>query len=841
MKNKFENYKVNRSSLTRERPLGVTGLLRCRNCADYLEICIESCIDALDELIVVYHDCIDDTPSILHEKQLQYPDKIKVFEYEPFIYPIDLNDEQFEIVTELPEDSVHLLSGYYNYGLSKASYRYVVKIDADQIYFQDKFKRLCDAYRSTKKVQFNLLECISYNLYCIYRNSFNREEMKPFRWVEQVATWLYPFHFSYIEKMVIRYKTPISLSGINMFIADNKWMIELGEDNPNALGRKIYSPFNGVGDTVFFEVSKEMSFTTTVAKRSPGNNRVLEVLHRKQDTLDIGFCWFHLKAILETEEEEALYLYKNRPDRFLSLKLLKKDSYRILQKNHLIYFPAQHTESMFSYFYTATRKKIPWKILDEIFVQYNFLVEIDKKQNMVNTRDYYIEFHEELDKRLDAFTSTIEQTDKQLVMLGDQSVKTALSHQLYYQLMQEKESYSQCRIKGMDVNKAMNKIDKYLNSFQFLSSSTTETPKVDLRNHDWYKMLSDYKNLLVVYVFNQRLLQYLIPLIKKIEQPILLLSEYELPDEIDLPESVTALTLAFSDEKVFSNPFIEKYFPNLFQYANTFSILMQIIEPKGVLCLEGCHLQERLLAIFSQSNKIPVIGIQQGWPSFMHTTFRRLPYDYYLTWGEGYNKLWAENNPIPQFIPTGYMYSVKECSSQNSRNNVTFFLQGPVLLSDRRYFDDLPTLITTVAQQFSEVNFRVREHPEFKLSTHVLEKWKTHSNIEIVSDWKLEEVFSDTLITVSHFSSTLMEGIVHGAIPLVYDPTTDSHYCPDVEKEKIGMISKTKEEFCEKLMYILKNKKTFQQQIAKDKQKWFAAVGKETLDNMLNFINMKTR
>lgn len=53
-------------------------------------MCIDSCIDGLDELIAVYHDCTDRTPEILRQKAAQYPDKIRVFEYRPSVYPIDL-------------------------------------------------------------------------------------------------------------------------------------------------------------------------------------------------------------------------------------------------------------------------------------------------------------------------------------------------------------------------------------------------------------------------------------------------------------------------------------------------------------------------------------------------------------------------------------------------------------------------------------------------------------------------------------------------------------------------------------------------------------------------------
>ena len=60
-----------------------------------IEACIESCIGALDELIIVFHDCTDNTPQILRTKQAQYSSKIKIYEYRLYILPIEMNQPIF--------------------------------------------------------------------------------------------------------------------------------------------------------------------------------------------------------------------------------------------------------------------------------------------------------------------------------------------------------------------------------------------------------------------------------------------------------------------------------------------------------------------------------------------------------------------------------------------------------------------------------------------------------------------------------------------------------------------------------------------------------------------------
>ncbi|MFQ7087659.1 MAG: hypothetical protein ACLRTD_24810 [Bacteroides sp.] len=100
-----------------------------------------------------------------------------------------------------------------------------------------------------KSAQFNVAECISYNLYRAYVDSFNRIEMRPFRWLERIALWTCVVCF-YLEKMIIRYKVPVSMSGINLFRKDREWMVGW-QEHPEPDSKDIAPSFNGVRDTFF--------------------------------------------------------------------------------------------------------------------------------------------------------------------------------------------------------------------------------------------------------------------------------------------------------------------------------------------------------------------------------------------------------------------------------------------------------------------------------------------------------------------------------------------------------------------------------------------------------------
>lgn len=836
-KDLYEEYKVDISAFTQERPWGVSGILRCRNCADFIEACIESCIGALDELIIVFHDCTDNTPQILQKKQAQYSTKIKIYEYRPYILPIEMNQSIFSFAEKLPFDSIHFTSGYYNYALSKVTFRYVVKVDIDQIYFPQVWKRLCDAYRSTVKVKLKVIEYIAYGFYNAYIQCFYDENINHFRLLEKMTIGLHRFYFSYIEKRIIRDKVAVSLSGINLFRLDDEWKIGLGDEH----NRELFPPFNGVRDTFFFKLSEQTYYEKYVTPSDiPGNMRMIETMRYSKEILDGGFCWFHLKPIMPTQRERCNKMYEEQPDRFTTLEKLKENTYRKFRNRYHPFIAVRFAEPIFSYFYTALRKYIPWNKLKDLEKLYNVSINNEHTRRM-NMRDYYLEFHEELDRRLIAFAA--EQEEGNRMFLGKHNIKSPLITFLFYQLTQEKDHYNACRINGMSVNEAMKRIDAFLDMFKGHALEPKEETLVEVWQHPWYEILSDYSGQLLIYIFNAQQLQYLIPLITKLNRSVLLLSEYELPDETDLPEYVTSLPIKHSNSRAFHNAYIEHYFPFLYQYTNLFSFLLQILKPSGVICVEGCHTQEQLLAVIAQDYNIPAIGIQQGWPSFMHTGFRRLPFRYFLTWGERFSELWKKYNQDSEFLPMGYMHNAADTDIE-IKDSITFFLQAPCYLNDSRYLNDMFELIADSAALYPHVSFLVREHPEYKLEKKLIKSWEACPNIQMVSDWELKEVYKRTFVVVSHFSSSLMEGIVHNCIPLVYDSTTGSRYFPDVEKEGLGRIAKTKEEFQLGLKDILtdsnnhvsKAKNPYLRKIKEQKQQWFAAAGDETLKRMVEFI-----
>lgn len=593
-----QEYIVNPESLDKPRPLGISGILRCKNCADFLEECIESCIDALDELVVVFNNCIDETEEILYRMQKVYPDKIKIYPYEPFVYPINLTPEQYAEAMSLSPNSIHLLSGYCNYVISKTTYQYIVKIDADQIIFKDKFARICNAYRATHKAKVTLLECIAYNMHLIYNHSYQRKEMQNYRWLEHIAVTLYPYYFSYVEKMVINEKAVISLSGVNVYTNGESWLIGLSKE-----GTDILPPFNGTRDLFFFQASSSMTMVRKASCVDRNHYRVLEILYCNCEILDIGFYWFHVRANMTNYLEHSHELYQKFPECYISLQRFRKSEYKSL----LIYKApnATFTESLFSYFHAATRKQLPWEMLEKLRSTYNsYQSKLSKHQE---SKDYAEEFKNELQRNIRNFLEQCRCTDPYTLLAGDYNLEQALSVYLLRNMAFLQKDYISSRKRGGSIDSSIKEALSYLEHFVWEKTKYLYDYQPPSFEKAWRNILSEYQEYVLTYVHDEKQLNDILPIICQQDYPVLLLTDYELPDDIEVPESVIALTLELVQEQYLYGPNLKRNFPLLYQYANTFEILVQLLSPSRVVCQSPILYQEILLKTIVEHRQIPFL------------------------------------------------------------------------------------------------------------------------------------------------------------------------------------------------------------------------------------------
>lgn len=305
---------------------GLSGLIRTRNEAKLLGPCIDSCIDALDELIVVYYDCTDETLQVLEEKKRLYPEKLKIYAYNHDVLSFDMTLEEFEYTKTLPDDSPRLYCNLCNFGLSKMQYKYAMKIDADQIYFADEIKKWRDVCCGNNTVKWHYSFILGY-IFTIYFSLYRRLSLK----FNRPILWLLPnFLISFIidkylnlaKWKLLQGKVCIALSGVNLF-KDDKWYIPFDKYN-------IHPPYNGEGDTVIFKLSEETYYSRRYSDKITYS--CTELFHQPYKMMFAGPVWFHLHANRTYCVEKVRKVKKEHPELFVSVNDFLKMSYKDVLK-----------------------------------------------------------------------------------------------------------------------------------------------------------------------------------------------------------------------------------------------------------------------------------------------------------------------------------------------------------------------------------------------------------------------------------------------------------------------------------------------------------------------------
>lgn len=300
----FQEFEFDKNILGRKRPIGVSGLMRVKDEAEFFSASVDSCINALDELIVVYQKSSDGTEECIFTKQKQFPNKIKVFLYEPEIKSHNLSEQEYEIAKHLPENSVHLLSNYYNYTLSKAKYNFAMKIDADQIYNTEKLKQICDAYRSEALSPTSFKDSIVYHFTRIY--AFICIKLMRFHLILPnifTAKWTECYYKSAL-KFIQNKKITSTFSGINIYNKDGKNYIPLGD-----YSNDTFPPFNGIDDHLIFQITTKTyfepapmhtmhaSYQRCVIERFKLNDEIYKPFGLGFNLVNLGFLWLHIAPL----------------------------------------------------------------------------------------------------------------------------------------------------------------------------------------------------------------------------------------------------------------------------------------------------------------------------------------------------------------------------------------------------------------------------------------------------------------------------------------------------------------------------------------------------------------
>lgn len=338
---------------------GVSGIMRVKNDAEFIEASIESCIGALDELVVVYNDCTDDSAEVIERMRKLYPDKIKVFEYPYRVLGAGLSQDEYEMAKSLPDDSPSLLCNYYNFALSKVQYEYAIKIDADQLYFTDQLTQWCNVVRSGNHIQGSFVWGMLFHYYfLIYRYlSLKLRIRLPF-----IPDWairmLKPHYESYAVRQMHSGKACLSFSGLNVFF-DGRWNVSMGLRNDTM---NILPPFNGENDHLLFKVSDktyyrkfDMEYYNLISNSSYS---LIEEFVHPYKPMFMGFCWFHMNAMRERYKKRVLDVKRGFPSAFEPVEYFLKLDYKTIEKRSDKKIYSLYQRVLFSYIYSAGKEII---------------------------------------------------------------------------------------------------------------------------------------------------------------------------------------------------------------------------------------------------------------------------------------------------------------------------------------------------------------------------------------------------------------------------------------------------------------------------------------------------
>ena len=342
----------------KKRKPGVSGMLRVKNDAEFIEQCVESCLPALDELIITYNDCSDNSPDIIHELCKKYPEKIKAFHFTPHIHAWNLSPEEAEQIMNGNIPPENTLAGYYNYTLSKTSHEFVMKIDTDQIYFTKKLKAVCDLYRHESK-PIALTDIITVSSVKAYLMAAIRLKRRCGLFSNKTV-WKH--YLKSLHRLIISKKIDVSLSGINMIAGGNAGMplVPLGEAVPG--GVNIMSPYNGEGDHQIFRVTNHTFFIPAIDKAyNELNNLRTSVIERLTGTgpiLPCGIFLCHLNACRKPIYAATLENINSHSQAFATLDEFSGAQFFELSKQHRFDMSSPKKAVLFDFIHNDIGKQI---------------------------------------------------------------------------------------------------------------------------------------------------------------------------------------------------------------------------------------------------------------------------------------------------------------------------------------------------------------------------------------------------------------------------------------------------------------------------------------------------
>jgi hypothetical protein len=225
--------------------------------------------------------------------------------------------------------------------------------------------------------------------------------------------------------------------------------------------------------------------------------------------------------------------------------------------------------------------------------------------------------------------------------------------------------------------------------------------------------------------------------------------------------------------------------PSVVNFFDRSTQFFKEFEPRAAVAFEGNSPNDSIVSQIAKQAGIPSVCIQQGWSPTVHSGFRNLSFDKMLIWGSGFEEILKPFNPGQKFEVTGSPF-VETCAPRrlDSIRAIGFFLQSESPLISKVAREDFWSLLMMSAREFPAITHYVRPHPGAPLSEKETALLKDLQNVKVTQPARisLREFFKLIDLSVTIYSTTALESLACGIIPLIVNLTPLARYSPDLDQ-----------------------------------------------------------
>jgi Glycosyl transferase family 2 len=130
-----------------------SAMIRVRNEERYLEPCVLSIVEHVDEVVIIDNRSTDRTPEVVDALCRRYPDKVRGERYE---HDVALPGAEDRALLQTPGGaaSPRLLANFYNWCVDRCTYPFIVKWDGDMVATSDLGSTFASFRTATEQVMF---------------------------------------------------------------------------------------------------------------------------------------------------------------------------------------------------------------------------------------------------------------------------------------------------------------------------------------------------------------------------------------------------------------------------------------------------------------------------------------------------------------------------------------------------------------------------------------------------------------------------------------------------------------------------------------------------------------